>query len=166
MPGLIQRVPVGYLDLFGLKSSGQTPTVSPDECQPVVDITELYAAARWEQITATTNTVNLIGFWGAAALTVPSGEMWLVDRLTYTTGTLLAGTTYRLRPGMIASQSGSQPIAVGDPSQTWTAAERPFFGWGDIIARAGDQLGLVVDSLTLGTALTFDIRCRFLRLLV
>lgn len=166
MPGLIQRVPVGLLDFLGLKATGQNPVVMPDELQTVVDISQLYAAARWEQFQASTNTVNLIGFWGAATLTVPSGEMWLVDSLMYTSGTLLAGTTYRLRPGLIGVQSGSQPIKVGELSQSWTAGERPFMGWGNFIARGGDQIGLVVDSLTLGTALPFDIRIRFLRLTV
>lgn len=166
MPGLIQRVPTGLLDLLGLKSTGQNPVVMPDTLQTVLELRDLYAAQRWEQFQATTNTVNLIGFWGAATLTVPAGELWLVDSLAYTSGTLLAGTTYRLRPGLLGVQSGSQPIKVGELSQSWTAGERPFFGWGNFIARGGDQIGLVVDSLTLGTGLPFDIRIRFLRLSV
>lgn len=165
MPGLIQRVPVGLLDFLGLKATGQSPTVMPDELVPTVDISQLYAAARWEQSTSTTSTVNLIGFWGTTTLTVPSGELWLVDSITATSGTLLAGTTYRLRMGLI-SANNSNPFVVSDLSQSWTAGERPFFGWRNVIARAGDQLGLVVDSLTLGTALSFDLRARVLRLTV
>lgn len=166
MPGLIQRNPIGLLDFLGLKATGQSPTVLPDELVATVDISQLYAAARWEQIVGTTSAVNLVGFWGTTVTTVPQNELWLVDSCAISGSTLAATTAYRLRGGLITAPGGSALYKLQEQSLSYVAGERPHIGWNNIIARGGDQLGLVVDALTLGTAITFDVRLRVLRLTV
>lgn len=166
MPGLIQRNPIGLLDFLGLKSTGQSPTILPDELVATVDIASLYAAARWEQVVGTTSVANLVGFWGSANTTVPQNELWLIDQVAISGSTLAVGTAYRVRAGLITAPGGSALYAIQETSLAYAASERPHVGWQNLIARGGDQVGLVVDSLTLGTAITFDIRLRFLRLTV
>jgi hypothetical protein len=166
MPGLIQRVPTGFVDLLGLKSTGQNPTISPDELANVIDVFDLYKAARWEVLSGQTNAVNLVGFWGVTQWTVPAGELWLVDQMATSSVALPAATTYNLRQAIIAPNV-SAPIAISPgSSQPVAVAESACLGWGPLVMQSGQQGGIYVQGLTLGTAQTFTVRGRVLRLTV
>lgn len=114
--GPINNLPLGFLDLLGLRTLGVYPNVTADVIAPTIDITPFIqnAAAEVLQFSDTfagAGTRNSGVFTFGAAAVVPANEMWLVTH--YHLDMLLAGA---------GTEAGSAHLA-------WTrnASTNPFF---------------------------------------
>lgn len=91
MSSLIQRVPQGFLDALGIKSTGTNPNQLSEDVRPVVNLIDFYLASRYETVIASGNITNN---GDIISLDVPAGEAWamqtLSGRVSYTAGTDLA----------------------------------------------------------------------------
>lgn len=114
--GPINNLPLGFLDLLGLRTLGVYPQVTADVIAPTIDISHLIEnnAAEVLQFTDTfagAGTRNSGVFTFGTSAIVPSNEMWLVTH--YHLDMLLAGAT---------TEAGSAHLA-------WTrnASSNPYF---------------------------------------
>jgi len=73
----LQKAPRGLLELFALKTLGRAPELFSNEVRPSVDVRDLYSA---DLVTAQAAQTGGAGV--AATLTVPTGQVWLVDGLS------------------------------------------------------------------------------------
>jgi len=155
---VVQRPATGFLDLFGLKSTGESPPIISNELSAVVDAIDLYTADRRRYITAA-GTNNFNGVTGTPSLgpQVPAGEMWLVYAMGCQTGFVPAGVTFRASLGVLHRNSNFYTFAE---SFTQTATdltrmaknfERP------LILNAGDRIGGVVTSWAGAGSMNTDI---------
>lgn len=157
MPSPIQRVPVGALDLLGLKGSGYTAAVLPDVLQPTINFERLYTVSREEVGNSLTNNVSVYGFWGMTFEgTVPQGKLWITSGGTVTLDAVLpAGTTYRVSPAVSDGVLGR--VAWCGPEQLLTTGETCCIPYPPLIVKAGCIFGVYCSRVTLGTAQGF--RC-------
>lgn len=179
----INRVARGLLSFLDSKTAGQPPQELGDAIACTLDLAEFFAAGQMVDMfgqvaAASTGAVgialasNFMGV-GGGAFSVPPGEVWLVRQVTARTGTLLAGTTYNFTlgfqstlPGIAAAATWhglSNPIAVG----TFGVGNQALAAcWDPFVMQAGDQLGVHIGIVTVGTAETIQVTCRAMRLLV
>lgn len=165
MPSLVNRVPPGLLSLLGIKALGINPSILPDELQPNLDITSLYAVANSELLGGTTAAVGAPGVSAVSALLVPAGEIWIMNRgALYATANLGAGTTYRIR--LAIYDSPNQRIVQVSPAATAAATERVSTSIdGPIIMVPGEQLVAYCEQFA-GIAQTLRIDAKITRLAV
>jgi len=167
MPSRIQRVPLGLLDLLGLQSSGQAPTLLPDVLQGVLDIGYLYLWNRREFIRATTNAVSANGFWGAGATAPAVGEMWVVlSGFLAPTTPLPALTNYQYRPAIGNLTGGDVFWTTDNPIECNPGEDCAHAFSGMPIIMNGQAAGLWADWINIGTATQFDVNLQIARLKV
>jgi hypothetical protein len=110
---------------------------------------------------------------GGGAFRVPPGEIWLVKHLSVRSGTLLAATEYQFTLGFLSPLPGiagasvwhevQNPVAVG----SWTAGMIAAAGcWDPFVMTSGDQVGVLIHRLALGTADNFFVSMRAVRLTI
>jgi len=81
-PPPINTLPVGLLDLLGIKTGGEYPRDFPPVLAASLELMPLYLAARSERLVATPFTRNATGFSAVTDLQVPAGEYWWVQDAT------------------------------------------------------------------------------------
>jgi len=166
MQSLIQRVPSGSADLLGIRANGQNPNVLGELVQASLDMNKWYLTARWEDVTGQPSAIALVGLWGLLTWRPSPGELWVVDSVALTRATgLAAATSYRLRLCIADVQTGALK-AMSPTVGTATVGEIPTVGWGDIIIKAGEQLAVWCEALTLGAAIQPTVAGRVARLAV
>lgn len=183
MPLRINRVARGLLSFLDSKTAGQPPQSLNDFIQCGIDLTEFFSSAQlvdmFGQVAAASTGVvgialasNFMGA-GGGAFAVPAGEVWLVRHVTARTGTLAAATTYNYTIGFQSTLPGiagaatwhglANQIAVGTFG---TGQQATSSVWEPFVMQAGDQLGVHIGIVTVGTAETIQMTCRAMRLLV
>lgn len=120
MADRLTKAPAGYLSWLNLQVEGRNPALVAELLQPVIDISDLYLAARNNTATTTANVTNS---GDMARIAVPAGELWRV---------LAISATLPLVPGTDAADfgvlvgielvSGGAFIVQG---QTYTAGAGP-----------------------------------------
>lgn len=161
MPSLINRIPVGLLSLLGIKSVGQNPVMMPDSVQPVLDLTRFYTIQISEYIAGTSGTANTVGAWPLSNWqNTTQTELWIVQTASIWRSTgLPAATQYTLRLGVYDVLTGA--VVNSSFSATYTVGQIPAVSWCDaesqIVIRPNQALAVLVEGVTLGTAVTFDV---------
>lgn len=157
MAGEINRVPRALLSLLDMKARGQNPRQLEAGLRGSVDLTQLYLEDTRRDLVASV-TVNAIGYYSAANLTVPQTQMWWVHGL-YMVGPaagLAAGTTVS---GRCAIESPATPVNR-KPIGYWDQFGAGFIaGWNidsrlgmPLLLAPGSTAGWLCIGLVLGTA--------------
>lgn len=81
-PPPINTLPLGLLDVLGIRSGGEYPRFLTQQLDAGIDLLRLYLAAREESFVPAAFTVAATGFQPIAGLTVPSGEYWWIHSYT------------------------------------------------------------------------------------
>ena len=104
-PLIIQRFPLGLLDIFGMQSSGDTPTQLNEQVAGVLELGRMYMLPRGENKQGTvTGVAN--GLPVNAPLVVPVGEAWVLWNVSARVNSIAAGTIV-FQPGLIRSRNPS-----------------------------------------------------------
>lgn len=167
MPQLINRVPPGLLSLLDIKALGQNPSVLSDLVQPTIDLSSFYYRIFSSMITDFTAVPAAVGFQPVTAFDAGPGEILICAGLgCIADSALAAGTTVRWTP-VIADQATGRVLSQVAPEASGTAGEQPYTGTDEIVALGpGTRLGVMIESLTLGTGPRARISARVLRLRV
>lgn len=114
-PQPLNRIPVGLLDLFGIKSMGQYPQSLLNQLQPVIDLLPWYTQAQATNVQL--SRAPLVGnaisggryTWTASTIAVlpattgeirvPDNEIWYVSQYSVQWSFDTAGQVASLRPG-------------------------------------------------------------------
>lgn len=160
----IGRSPSGLLELLGLKGSGANPRSLSEVLQGTLALDQLYLAPLRTRTIAVTSVINANGNW--VAMTVPAAELWLLENVTYYTGTALgAGESYRLVPGIFWAGSAAAQQNLG-VEKLWQATDRPAQGYDlptPIILQPGVQIGLSCIAVSSGAA-QYTVAAHYYRL--
>jgi hypothetical protein len=167
MSGPTANLPVGLLDMLGIKS-GAYPNNLIENIQPTLELFELLAESNATEIVSATNNVVAGGVGLFASHTVPQGEIWLCSGFSSACTTLVAeAITLSLIKRSLAVGVG------GAPTRRWTkegnvaaainyvaSASEGFF-W----AGAGSYIGFMVHSVTTAGTIVVTtsgaiLRCR------
>lgn len=143
----IQRVPRGLLDMLLMKGTGDTPTELAAQVLGTIDLSQLYQNDKMEQVTGTTSTINLNGFWGVGSgMTVPAGELWLLHNLSaYFVTNLAAGEEYQIGCAIFRAQWTYVQLSPNYSPLCSGINDRPAVGWQferPEILRPSDNLGV------------------------
>jgi len=164
VPSLINQVPPGLLSLLGIKALGVNPSILPDELSPSLDLFTLYIAGNSIERRSTTAAIGTTGFFSAAALIVPAGELWLVEAFSIDLSAVVgAATTYRLKPAYF--NVGTNALFAVGASASATTGDR-------LNAKADDwfylpsnyQPGVYCEQVTPGVPQTCNIAFRYVPL--
>lgn len=175
--GPINRVPLGLLSLWDLKTTGRYPTDVSDVIQQSVDITPFMMAAHGELVTDNRGGLTAIGLVGFTNgfFDVPQNEVWLVEHWSVHNSTamdpagMMSGqvcVAYVAAPSVLSFPVGRQITANGSVGTTgayWQAgSDAPF------MVGPGGSLRFLVNELALGGAASYSCRgeARFIRLRV
>lgn len=75
------RVPVGYLELLGIKNAGLTLPQSADFMQPSMEMADFYGSILWgSELASAANAAAP----NPATITVPGGEIWFLQSAALT----------------------------------------------------------------------------------
>jgi len=152
MSGEINRFPSSLLSYLDMKSRGQTPRTLAPEVRGMVNLDRWYL----EQTRVLSNTSGSPAGTGFVNFgQVPEGQTWVVRGLSATTSIVLpAATTYLESLAVLMRvTAGGAAIFPVTPPTAFATGVRVGLGWqGEILLRPGDQVGLWVHDLTLGTA--------------
>lgn len=123
MPQVIQRSPIGMLDMLGV-NLGDHPKFVEDNIRPIVDLSAFYLESLHQQETDVVAGVTVGG--NGAAINVPERELWVVWAISATLHTPSAiGSVLRVlascRPAPIL---GPITLATSDRMVTTGAADR------------------------------------------
>jgi hypothetical protein len=140
--------PIGLLDLVGSQSFGEAPKELSPTIVPIVDVTPLYLANRFETIVQNPATDVLANGQNSAktfVITVPQGELWLVQNVSAFLGTAAgeALTAYLWMTIGSAVVIISESVTLGASIIGWRAMTvHPFY------ARAGSKFGIWGSGIT------------------
>jgi len=112
-PLLIQRPPIGLLDLLGLKAMGQGPVqLAETVACTLADCVDYYLCSRRQHLTALTGVAMVANTnYSLATLAVPSGEIWFLYAMSvYTNTATAAATSVKFRGGYTFTASSSTPV--------------------------------------------------------
>lgn len=149
----IQRVPRGVLELLGLRGSGDLPHDMAQEVRATLDIAPFYGM----DLLRTVSNLNAAPGTGwntsATVLTVPAGEIWVMQNLTTSISTGVGGACVGSF-GYRRLQDNAGPIRMIGLPQINLAASQLYqqgltFNWGQVVLTAGDSVGVTVGSITL-----------------
>lgn len=162
MPSLINRIPNGLLSLLGIKSVGQNPSLLSDTVSPTLDLSAFYFTETASFLGGTTNTANLVGAWAPSNWTnTTQTETWVVNTVcSWRSAGLPAATAYKLRLGVYDTLTGF--VYASGPQASYVAGDLPAVGWcsqqgSPILLRPNQSIAVLVEGVTLGTAVTFDV---------
>ena len=158
MTGIINRVPVGLLDLLDMKSRGQSPRELAGQVQGGIDLLPLYEIDLQRAAASVVVNVNAPG--STHGIQVPNDEIWhvLLHSVNASPG---AGEAISVAPsyfsflrlgGNFWTGAMGPPVSTGAVSTAASRADRDYW------CGPGDQLGYQVLSIT-GT---IDISTRVL----
>lgn len=149
MTGIVNRVPVGLLDLLDMKSRGQTPRELSSQVQAGIDIAPLYYSDLEEAVAAVDAGVAAIGL--TTSLAVPQDEIWFVRQMSVST-TTGAGEAISFAPWFFTTLNrpggGFYSGALGVPMVLAASSTGAAFSNNPFWAQAGDRLGFIVNSIT------------------
>lgn len=183
MPLRLNRVALGLLSYLDAKNAGQPPQAIDDAIRCTLELGPFLSGAQQVDMfgqVAAANTgapgialaSNFMGV-GGGAFQVPPGELWLVKNVTARMGTLPAATTYQFTVGWQSTLPGIAGGAVwysfgpGVSHVAFATGTSPSIGYPcDVVLGPGDQLGIHIQVVTVGTAQNVDVACRAVRLLV
>lgn len=182
----VQVIPPGLLGFLQLKVGGLNPDTLLGELRGILDLTEWYFQARYEEPQGAGGTLASGPFvTGAAALgyndwatvggtagplTVPNGEAWMVGEYTmvYSCGAV-AGDTALAVPCM-KTPASSVPVMLANPTLSLTgsatkARSVPVRSIGRFFAPAGSSLGFwIADNISPAGGILYNGQIRFARL--
>jgi hypothetical protein len=169
--GVIQRVPLAYLDLLGLKSSGDSPHFAPVTLDPSIEIRDLYLANRWEEVQGSTTTALAGGGFFASSLAVPSGELWALDGVNVYVNPVAGNTLNSPRIVVYNTQTGAI-IRFGATGGSYAGGANVY--WSDtlssgtlpLLMRPSDTIGVLTAPNTWPTGQAVLAWARFARLKV
>lgn len=102
-PLIIQRFPLGLLDIFGMQSSGDTPTQLNEQVSGVLELGRMYMLPRGENRQAVvTGVAN--GTPAVVPLIVPVGEAWVLWNVSARVNSLAAGSI-TVQPCIVRSRN-------------------------------------------------------------
>lgn len=182
----INRVPLGFLDLLGLKNGGRNPASVVPGLQTNLDLTDFYLSAAAERFALQRATDLVNGDSGGlnwssttpidlvvgGALTVPNNEVWLLlEYETAWTFPAAAGESGSVAPAVSSSAIGAAyvpPCALIGHTVSVAAsvklgrycASRP------CVAEPGSTLILFATGMVTATAIPVSGRLRMVRLRV
>lgn len=165
-PPPLGKLPLGLLGFLAIKNGGKYPQTLAEWLQPTWDLERLYRATNATTIVEpATQNVAAVGFQGFSSgnLTVPAGEVWLIDELTFITGNLGAGQALQFAPALNDPTTGAT-LLLGDWSLLGTTGDR-LAARADhpIVALSGTFLGIQVSRITAGP-IAFGGTCRYARM--
>jgi len=112
-PLLIQRPPIGLLDLLGLKAMGQTPIQLADTVGcTLADCVDYYLCSRRQHLSSLTGVAMVANTnYQLASLTVPAGEIWFLYAMcVHTNVPTAAATSVKFRGGYTLTASSTTPV--------------------------------------------------------
>lgn len=163
----VQRVPLGALDLLGMKGTGTVSSELLAAIQAGVDLTEFFMFDRMSAKTFQTGVINAQGINMTAGLIVPQGEIWLLTACSATAAALGAGESYTVR--MVLARKAlvaGTTYEIQETAQVYAPTTMPGFGWNmsfPRMMRAEDGIGIQVDAVTAGTK-QFTLAASYYRL--
>lgn len=167
MPALINRAPPGLLSLLDLKAMGENPSQLSNVVAPTLDMLEFYLRNYSSLVTDVTGTIGTTGFFPVTAFDTNPGEVVVLSGLGVIADSVLAAATaVTLRP-IIADAAVGRVIATCGELVSASAGQSFSSGTYDItILPPQTRLGVMVTSVTLGTAPRARFSARVLRLLI
>lgn len=163
----IQRIPRGYLELFGLKGPGSFPAATIPVVQPTVEMLDFYGAESWTS-TAAVLPAAVVG--NSVQIVVPAGEVWVMQKVT-------AGFTYAAATTLLQFSIRGDPISPANDTfaeGTWPSAELDAAGGGHALVflpprpwvwRSGGQWNVLLNELIGSANGTLVVAASFYRLL-
>jgi hypothetical protein len=156
---MIQRVATGFLDLFDLKATGESPPLISNELVAMVNVLDMFTVSRRQYVTAV-GTQAIGGTTNIPSLgpTVPNSSIWLVHDLFLTVPTAApAGVTYKVKPGYLFFGFSFVPlgvetnVAVGESLWAGQHFDQP------LVLGPGSRLAGIQTAFTGAPALTLNI---------
>jgi hypothetical protein len=148
-PSPINTLPIGLLDLLGIKSGGEYPRDLSQQLGSSIELLDFYLNARAENLSSGGFTVAATGFQTVAAFAVPANELWWVHRysLRYVTG---AAEAISAEPMWMFDVLGTQTIQILNSPTTLgaTANGSSFMASPPLLAPPNSQAAYVVNSIT------------------
>jgi hypothetical protein len=151
VPG-INRIPLGLLDLLGLKQLGRNPDQQSPTLAMTLDLERFYAINASESINISNAAINACGQYVASAA-VPAGEVWLCIAAGFQWQNAAAGTTVAGLALMVGSQNVqsvgqlASATAVTDfPASAFWPSDYPF------LMVSGQSFGVSWQRNTTGVA--------------
>ena len=166
-PLIIQRFPLGLIDLLGMQTSGDTPTQLNEQIAGTLELGRFYMLPRGEQVQAVvTGVAN--GLPAIAPATVPVGEAWVLWNVSARVNSLGAGTIV-FQPGILRARNPSGGatgfFALAEPANITAANESAASSWnGTEVLLPGD--GLTVNVVRSSAAQNISLAAFFTRLRV
>lgn len=168
-PLTIQRVPRGLLHALNMKGMGQLPSELAGQIVGIFDCTDLYLG---DNIRSASGGITLSSdAWATSGqLTVPAGEMWLVNHYSWQCGNTAAGTAADVVGGFIRKFTNGVNVF----SSTWQRVTGGAGGIGDgaqgqwfdrpIAVYPGDTFGVIGYNGTWGGNITVTGTVDYFRL--
>jgi hypothetical protein len=149
VPGLINRVPQGFLSLLDLKAQGENAKELSPTLVSVLDALDFYLSPIRANVTGT--VAPALGPNDAVAgtlLTAQPGEVWIVRQVSaFMAADIAAASTIELQVGWVPIVGTW--VGLGSVSGVRGPAERAVSSWGHpFLLQPGDQLGFYVSVLT------------------
>lgn len=155
----IQRFPVGLLDLFGLKATGDTPHLLEQAVGTGIDVLNLYLMDRLEfRVAATAVAPVAVGYLGLATPTgPPAGSLWLLYSASLQVSqTAPAGVAISLQPvirrGQVAVYEALADLIQLGPANGALMGRHHYES--PIVMRPTDELGVYTSSISGAPAVT------------
>jgi hypothetical protein len=164
---LINRVPPGLLSLLDIKALGQNPSELSGVVAPTLDMLDFYLRSYSSLVTDFTAVINAIGFFPVTAFDTQPGEIVVLSGLgVIADSTLAAGTSVSWCPVIADGALGRIIAKIGEPA-SGTAGQQLTSGTNEIIILPPQtRIGVMVNTVTLGTAPRARFSARVLRLLI
>lgn len=99
-PLTIQRVPRGLLHALSMKGSGELPAELASQILGTFDTTAFYLGENVRGASGALQTAA-DGWVTSGSLTVPAGELWLVNNLSWSCSNIAAGDSFSFTPGYL-----------------------------------------------------------------
>lgn len=125
-PANVQAQPLGLLDLLRIKNLGQNPGTMSAAVVPTFDLRELYASEQFETVDAGVVTFSAANTIDYPNLTVPPGQVWWIDALTFVVDQVSAATSCTLQCAIRTNVSG------GTFSLLYPSGEQAITAVGDV----------------------------------
>lgn len=164
----LNRHPVGILDFLGIKNGGMYPQELGTVLAPTWDLRRFYLDNGATHVRTTGNLTNADrGTTLSIGFAVPVGEMWYVDRVSFTTALFAAGQSCQISFNLQKSGLAVQELVL--PGQYYqgpiAAGGLETYSVGvdvDRLLYAGDQIGLKADKVVDGgTSIAFSCVIRY-----
>lgn len=165
----IQRAPIGLLDLFGLKATGDSPHLLEPAVSSVIEVGNLYTIDRMLfDFRATAVAPVATGYLGLSLNTgPPPGALWMLYsaslQLAQIAPATAIGITPVIRRGGVAVYEALAPTIQRGADQGGMSGGL-YYG-APILMRPGDELGTFVNSITGAVATTAIMSYSYVQLL-